>query len=87
MGKNENKEAALTSGAFAMPPKPRKSLDSTRLQNSLRANIKPGRYIMYHSITVHIGKYILKCIHTLLKVKNSNSFNSSFIIAFITQPE
>ena len=49
--------------------------------------IKPGRYIMYHSITMQIGKYILKCIHTLLKVENSNSFNSSFFMAFITQPE
>ena len=49
--------------------------------------INPGRYIMFHSITMQIGKYILKCVHTLLKVENSNSFNSSFIMAFITQPE
>ena len=39
-------------------------------------------------VVVQIGKYILnKCVHTLLKVENSNSFNSSFIMAFITQPE
>ena len=40
---------------------------------------------MFHSITMQIGKYILKCIPTRLKEQHSNSFNNSFIMAFITQ--